>query len=1116
MEWKSTLGTLQDDVVRMDQLIRELETYRDEKTAQIAHYLRVDEGIELDLDAIRATLTRPYTLLPINEHEAWLIHWRGVKMPIFGWVVAQEPAFLKAKVTRSMDLLTPLPAWMKDELGWKAPEHKAIIDGTRTGITLTEGDAGSFRRKYGKHLDRTQPDGSIKIKGGDAWIRLVAALVKDGILPYAPKPVAAEHWDLDATYPQLLAEIIEKKQQEAGADYIFRAISEFRQKGAVLVNYPPGSGKTLTTCAILNHFRGRVLLLADTTMLIDQWRDRLAKFAPKANVTLSTYQGAQKYLSQEWDLIVPDEAQRLPANTFSKLAFIKTKYRLGLSVGGDSMVTVESSDGIFHCSISDLYKALSCGQIEGWINVSGIRVRAFDGQNFVWKPIRSMLRHQLGTKKAFRIWTEKGRSLLLTEDHSIYRVGSHSYEYVHGHRKPIASLEEAKGSELKVGDYVLLEDSLRPESCVDEFDLTQYMEGRWYVSGDFEDWIRENVTLERFPGRAARERWQRIHRSHHGVYVTGEEYMAVPELREKPGHMYTEGAIGVWAQTRIPVSAIAYLLGFYIGDGWVHGNKVCFAVENERVDAFLQEVEQLALYANFNPKVRQMLGKSCEIQISSKVLACFFRGITQNGKAASKRIPPQVFQFSDSDLRRFIQGMLDSDGHLSARENQRAWFYVTVSKRLAADLCELLKRIGVIASVNVRTPGLGGIVRGEQIIGKHESYVVYFSDHALQGNNAGHFGKRSPFIMNGVQGQPVKITKIAPEATDFVYDISIDDDTWQTFVASGILVHNTGTAWREDDRQHLIVALSGFPVAIRWAEMISAGVLKRPRIVVATVSNEAAKTNYVKSLVAKRKGRALIFCDWIEQGQALADALDVPFVHGNSPRKLQTIEENEVCVVSRIGDRGISLPDLRLVIEVAGAGSAREQFAQRVGRLLHGDFEGTFVTVFTPEEAAKYRGRVFGVEAELAGSVDIEFIDVGNVTAVTEHAPHKSRVVKQARTSAPRVNGAAQEPADEIDQTLALPAVSAKISLAQKGTSDSRVQGHILNVVRYCWTAALSPKEIMEGLGQTGARTLSRLTGACKAAEKIGLMTVDGAGRYQVDQAEIGRLRALSNLRRTG
>ena len=664
MDWQETISAAQNSVAVLEQSIAELTRYRDQATADIARYLRVDasKGIELDLDAIQATLTRPYTLLPISEHEAWLIHWRGVKMPIFGWVVAQEPAFIKAKVTRSMDLLTPLPGWMKQELGWKAPEHKAVIDGTRTSLSVTEGDSSTFKRKYGRFLGASQGDGTIKIKGGDAWIKLVAALVRDGILPYATTPVAVENWDNNVRLPDVLWDIIEKKQREAGAPYITRAICEFRAKGAVLINYPPGSGKTLTTCAILNHFKGHVLLLADTTMLIDQWRDRLKKFAPQADVTLSTYQGAQKYLKEEWDLIIPDEAQRLPANTFSKLAFVKTKYRLGL----------------------------------------------------------------------------------------------------------------------------------------------------------------------------------------------------------------------------------------------------------------------------------------------------------------------------------------------------------------------------------------------------------------------------------------------------------------------------TGTAWREDDRQHLIVALSGFPVAIRWSEMIASGVLRRPRIVVATVPTEAAKTAYVKSLVAHRRGRTLIFCDWLEQGQALADALDVPFVHGNTARKLEKLEENEVCVVSRVGDRGISLTDLRLVIEVAGAGAAREQFAQRVGRLLHGDFAGEFVTVFTPEEAVKYRGRVFGVEAELAGSVDIEFIQVGNVTvetgrerSVLSHPRSVKRTRAKVTVGFPLDPSLTEPPTqrDEIAQVLSLPAVAAKVGLAQRAVPLD-TQGYVEQVLRYCWSAALSPKEIAEGRGLTGSRTLTRLTTACKAAAGAGLLHVDEDGRYRINRDEIDRLNALSRLRR--
>ena len=646
--WMKGLEAARNALQILDENIGYLTKYRDETTAEIAQYLRVDKGIELDVDAIRATLTRPYTIIPINEHEAWLIHWRGIKMPIFGWVVSQEPAFIKAKVTRSMDLLTPFPAWMKDELGWKPPAHQAIIDGTHTNISLTEGDETTFKRRYGQFIGGKQEDGTFKIKGGDAWIKLVAALVRDGILPYASTPVAKEHWN-----PNAKSTIVLK-------DYQIPVADEFLRTGAVLANLPPGAGKTFITLYILQHFIGRVLILADTTILIDQWRDRIRTYAPNADVTLSTYQGASKYLKEEWDLLVPDEAQRLPANTFSKLAFIKTRYRFGL----------------------------------------------------------------------------------------------------------------------------------------------------------------------------------------------------------------------------------------------------------------------------------------------------------------------------------------------------------------------------------------------------------------------------------------------------------------------------TGTPWREDERQFLITALSGKPVSIRWSELIASGILRRPRIIIATVSNETEKTKYVKSLLSKRKGRVLIFCDWIEQGQELADALDVPFIHGGTTRKLEKVQENDVCVVSRIGDRGLDLPDLRMVIEVAGAGSAREQFAQRVGRLLHGQFAGEFITVFTPEEAAKYRGRIFGVESELAGEVDIEFIAVGNVAEKEKLKVPKVRSAKSMRRSTLSVTRSVsaqleENPADEIASLLSLPAINAKITEAKKSVGETTA-AFIERVIRYCWDTALSASDIAEGLGIANKGNRSRLNSACKAAAAMGLLIVDADGRYRVNQDEFNRLKVLSGLRKRG
>lgn len=670
MDWSESLESLQSALERAQRARAELETFETQAAADIAKYARHSggNGIELDVDAIKQMVTRPYTLLPINESEAWLIQARVVKMPMVGWLVAQDGAFNKFRVTRSMDLLTPLPTWMKTELGWKPPEHQAQIDGTRTSVRLTDGKEETFKRKYGATLGKKNADGTWQIKGGDAWIKLVANLVRDGILPYAANPVAPEHWNPDAALDPQLLRVLEKLAWQTKRPFLQRAVDEFRAKGAVLVNYPPGAGKTLVACLVLNYFRGRVLILADTTILVEQWRDRVKTFATnsKAKITVSTYQGAQKYLDQEWDLIIPDEAQRLPANTFSKLAFVKTKYRLGL----------------------------------------------------------------------------------------------------------------------------------------------------------------------------------------------------------------------------------------------------------------------------------------------------------------------------------------------------------------------------------------------------------------------------------------------------------------------------TGTPWREDDRQHLIVALSGFPVAVRWSELVNAGVLKRPRIIVATVPNEAAKTGYVRSLLQKRKGRTIIFCDWIEQGNALANALDVPFIHGETRNKLERLQESDVAVVSRIGDRGVDLHDLRLVIEVAGQGAAREQFAQRVGRLLHGDFAGEFHTVFTPDEAEKFRPRVFGVEAELAGEVDIEFLNadfsaahaggaknriltVGNVPEREHKVVRVSpRVTITARTPKAATAARTTKPVSELEQMLAVPAVAKLIQQAD-AKAGVKARGYVRKALEVCWDSPVTIEELRIGKG-IGDEGLGRYRAGFREAVAVGLIQDLGGGRFLADKSKIRKIVELA------
>ncbi len=632
MAWEDSLESLRTAVAEIDKAQAELARLRDRATAEIAKWLRAESGVELDREAIQATLTRPYALIPHGENEATLIHWRGVKMPIFGWVIKQEPSFTISRVARGMDLLTPFPEWMKREMGWRPPEHGAQLDGTRTVVRVTSGDPGTFKRKYGAYLDG-KAEGGFKIRGGGAWVRLVAALVRDGILPYTPQPVAAEDWDAGAESS------IELR------DYQVPYVDEFRSRGAVFFNLPPGGGKTYIALYILAHLRGPALILAPSVILCEQWQARVKEYAPGADVTILTYASGKKALARKWALTIFDEVQTLPADTFSRLAFLETRYRIGLSA--------------------------------------------------------------------------------------------------------------------------------------------------------------------------------------------------------------------------------------------------------------------------------------------------------------------------------------------------------------------------------------------------------------------------SP--------------------------------------------------WREDGRQYMITALSGFPCSIRWGELIRAGVLKRPRVVVATVTNDAAKTQFARSLLARRRpGRALVFCDYLEQGQQLAHALGLPFVSGETSHKFERVQEAEAAVVSRIADRGLDFEDLTLVVEVAFMGKSREQEAQRLGRLLHSQTRGEHYLLFTPEEAQRFRPRIFGIESELAGEIDIEFLNVGKVP----ERPERAITIKSRSPRAPKTATAAA-PKTEADQVLANPAVVKLIEAAYaKSPVMVRQQRKIEMVLRLGWDSPVSIEELAAGKGLT-ANVLGRYKAAFTAAEAAGLMVKAGSG-WITNKGKLGKIVELS------
>ena len=126
----------------------------------------------------------------------------------------------------------------------------------------------------------------------------------------------------------------------------------------------------------------------------------------------------------------------------------------------------------------------------------------------------------------------------------------------------------------------------------------------------------------------------------------------------------------------------------------------------------------------------------------------------------------------------------------------------------------------------------------------------------------------------------------------------------------------SATPMREDGREEYVFALSGRPVGLNWDYFKKLNLIKSPVCHVWIVKNFETKLRRLASLLQEDM-RTIIFSDSLETGKAVAGRFKIPFVYGATKDNMTTILENRVVVISRVGDEGMSLPDIERVIEVS-------------------------------------------------------------------------------------------------------------------------------------------------------------------------------------------------------
>jgi len=170
---------------------------------------------------------------------------------------------------------------------------------------------------------------------------------------------------------------------------------------------------------------------------------------------------------------------------------------------------------------------------------------------------------------------------------------------------------------------------------------------------------------------------------------------------------------------------------------------------------------------------------------------------------------------------------------------------------------------------------------------------------------------------------------------------------------------------RGDDAEDEIFTLIGPAIGTDWSKLFDAGFVQEPEVEIRYVpwaaeterasyassdgherrqraASNPAKIDETRRLLARHRDEgALVFVDYLDQGDAMAEALDVPFISGQTrhARRERLFSEfragdRDTLVISRVGDEGIDLPNADVAIVASGLGGSRRQGAQRAGRTM--------------------------------------------------------------------------------------------------------------------------------------------------------------------------------------
>lgn len=314
-------NTYDTTVSEIEALLEELEQEKKRAKRQINQVADIEA---IDESQLEQFLEKPYTLVPKEENESWVIVPRWIPFNV-GYLQKQDESYNHFVVNKYINWISELPDDIQDSVGIEQTfsEEVTVKDSIiefsdeserdRAWDVLGGRDGGLFKRESNK---------KIQIKSGKEF-EVIAEIIENGNLPFSHTPVSED------SLRSNIEGISLRSYQE-------RAWDKFVETGMIGVYWPPGTGKTFFSLYAGERLRGEKLVVVPQKTLEEQWNERIEEHCEHPEEwTVKTYQyltyGSNMEEFKDVTLTIYDECHRIPSRTYSKVATIDTKYRIGLT-----------------------------------------------------------------------------------------------------------------------------------------------------------------------------------------------------------------------------------------------------------------------------------------------------------------------------------------------------------------------------------------------------------------------------------------------------------------------------------------------------------------------------------------------------------------------------------------------------------------------------------------------------------------------------------------------------------------------------------------------------------------------------------------------------------------